>query len=314
MRYSVALPLLLSVCVGGVGAVGVLAGCKPPREGDDPFLVPMEQVDMAQPPPVCAKGSTRCTQDKTAAEVCDGAGWKLAMTCNRQPGDVCDAGLCTLPCDNLPPGNVGCVFYPANLWSTSQDGEFGIVATNTSDKLSADLSLSDAGGEIARQTAQRAARRQGPAAGLPPGRGGGGGGPKPPPSGGPYPGAGGGGPNPGAGGGAPYPPPNGGGGGGGGPPAASGVAQTGQNLSAGVTGAPHRVQSIEFLSRTCGPRRRAGEHTLYGRGRIKKMAPKVRMFDVVSESTSARGAHAPHHGVGPPGSGWGLDEVGVGLR
>lgn len=153
MRYSVALPLLLSVCVGGVGAVGVLAGCKPPREGDDPFLVPMEQVDMAQPPPVCAKGSTRCTQDKTAAEVCDGAGWKLAMTCNRQPGDVCDAGLCTLPCDNLPPGNVGCVFYPANLWSTSQDGEFGIVATNTSDKLSADLSLSDAGGEIARQTA-----------------------------------------------------------------------------------------------------------------------------------------------------------------
>ena len=41
-----------------------------------------------------------------------------------------------------------CSFYPANLWSTSLVGDFGIVVTNTSDRLTASVTLSDASGVI----------------------------------------------------------------------------------------------------------------------------------------------------------------------
>jgi hypothetical protein len=47
----------------------------------------------------------------------------------------------------LSRGNVGCSFFPINLWSTSTAGQLGIVVTNTSDKLTANLSLDDASGK-----------------------------------------------------------------------------------------------------------------------------------------------------------------------
>ncbi|MCS6914459.1 MAG: IgGFc-binding protein [Myxococcales bacterium] len=108
---------------------------------------------MFQPPPPCVRGSTRCLPDRTGVEFCDGTGWLLQQRCDTLPGQRCDAGRCIGPCDQLPPGNVGCVFYPANLWSTSDAGDFGIVATNTSDRLAAEVTLSDATGLIEKQTA-----------------------------------------------------------------------------------------------------------------------------------------------------------------
>lgn len=74
--------------------------------------------------------------------------WIGADKCNIAGGDACIDGKCLTPCEQVTRGNVGCSFYPANLWSTSLVGDFGIVVTNTSDRLTASVTLSDASGVI----------------------------------------------------------------------------------------------------------------------------------------------------------------------
>lgn len=100
-----------------------------------------EPVDMSVPPLTCEKGRLRCTANRDATEECDGKTWKPKLECNTKAGDTCVEGLCRSQCDLAPRGNVGCSFFPVNLWSTSTVGELGIVVTNTSETLSADVTL-----------------------------------------------------------------------------------------------------------------------------------------------------------------------------
>ena len=117
--------LALKSCALLLG-IGLLS-CQPPKRILDDTNPEETPPDMAVPPP-CALGGVRCAKDGATAEVCDRTGWKLAATCDAQKGELCADGLCVSACDRLPRGNVGCTFYPANLWSTSTAGEFGIVS------------------------------------------------------------------------------------------------------------------------------------------------------------------------------------------
>jgi hypothetical protein len=100
------------------------------------------------PPPPCQKDRLRCSADKDATELCDGMTWKRVTTCDTANGDVCVEGACKKACELVTRGNVGCSFYPVNLWSTSEDGQLGIVVTNTSDRLTAKVTLEDASGKV----------------------------------------------------------------------------------------------------------------------------------------------------------------------
>jgi hypothetical protein len=102
---------------------------------------PEEPADMSVPPLTCEKGRLRCTANRDATEECDGKTWRRKVDCNTTAGDTCVEGLCRTQCDLVPRGNVGCSFFPVNLWSTSTVGELGIVVTNTSETLSADVTL-----------------------------------------------------------------------------------------------------------------------------------------------------------------------------
>lgn len=138
----------VSLCVLlGVLLAVPLCSCTPGRTDLDDPDAPEGKPDLASPLPVCAKGSVRCTADLSAQEECDGKGWEQRI-CDAGMGESCYLGRCATPCEQVGRGNVGCVFYPVNLWSTSDAGEFGIVATNTSDKLKAQVTLADASGVI----------------------------------------------------------------------------------------------------------------------------------------------------------------------
>jgi hypothetical protein len=103
------------------------------------------------PPPTCDEGRVRCNADRNGTERCESEKWIPQDKCNVEGGDSCVEGRCLTPCQLAPRGNVGCSFYPVNLWSTSLVGDFGIVVTNTSDKLTAQVTLTDANGfKIAR--------------------------------------------------------------------------------------------------------------------------------------------------------------------
>jgi len=123
------------------------AACNPGTmmiDGEEP---PAPVIDMYTPPPMCDTGKLRCSANRDAIEQCDGMFWKHQDDCNVAEGETCIDGLCKSPCDLVSRGNVGCSFFPVNLWSTSTQGNFGIVVTNTSDKLTAKVTLQDGNGK-----------------------------------------------------------------------------------------------------------------------------------------------------------------------
>ena len=78
--------------------------------------------------------------------------WQKVDKCKLEAGEQCQDGVCKSACELVTRGNVGCSFYPVNLWSTSMVGKLGIVVTNTSDRLTATVTLEDAAGVIETQT------------------------------------------------------------------------------------------------------------------------------------------------------------------
>jgi hypothetical protein len=88
----------------------------------------------------------QCSPDNSAVQVCANNAWQNQTSCNTAAGEMCSDAVCKGPCDLVPLGNVGCSFYPVNLWSTSTSGDFGIVATNTSSTLTSQVTLEDPNG------------------------------------------------------------------------------------------------------------------------------------------------------------------------
>lgn len=129
--------------------ISLAVGCTPDKRqvNDDPILRDMT-MPPPPPPPPCMEGRMRCNADKNGTERCEAGEWNPVEKCNTEVGDVCIEGACRTPCQQVTRGNVGCGFYPVNLWSTSKDGELGIVVTNTSDKLTAQVRLRDASGNL----------------------------------------------------------------------------------------------------------------------------------------------------------------------
>ncbi len=123
-----------------IGALG-LGSCSPSSRMLDWEGNGNDTPDMSTPPPSCQKGRLRCTANRDATEECDGKAWQRKADCNTALGDTCVEGVCRTQCDLVSRGNVGCSFYPVNLWSTSTVGDLGIVVTNTSDMYSADVTL-----------------------------------------------------------------------------------------------------------------------------------------------------------------------------
>lgn len=129
--------------------ISLAVGCTPDKQqvNDDPILVDMT-MPPPPPPPPCMEGRIRCNADKNGTERCVSGEWESLGKCDTAAGDICMEGACRTPCQQVTRGNVGCSFYPANLWSTSKAGDFGIVVTNTSDKLTAKVRLRDATGKL----------------------------------------------------------------------------------------------------------------------------------------------------------------------
>lgn len=157
MRTSSRFPALWSSCSGHSGwlvlwaflGAGIAAqpGCTPGRTGVDENTSPPD-LAMSMMPPPCQKDRLRCTVDKNAIERCDGATWTKTAACDTASGESCVEGVCKKACELVTRGNVGCSFYPVNLWSTSTVGNLGIVVTNTSDRLTAKVTLEDANGVV----------------------------------------------------------------------------------------------------------------------------------------------------------------------
>lgn len=142
MRTAACLGSRLSVAVLLSMLVSCQAGTRLLDNEDPPPTPP----DLAPPAPVCQKGSTRCAANRDATELCDGEAWQRQTPCDTKGGEQCVDSVCKSACDLVTRGNVGCSFYPVNLWSTSTVGKLGIVVTNTSDTLTANVKLEDANG------------------------------------------------------------------------------------------------------------------------------------------------------------------------
>jgi len=124
-----------------------LVACQPgTRLLTDDEPPPSSTPDLAPPSLLCEVGRVRCAPNRDATEVCDGKGWQRLAACDPKAGQMCIEGICKSPCELVSRGNVGCSFYPVNLWSTSKDGELGIVVSNTS-TLTAEVTLEDASGK-----------------------------------------------------------------------------------------------------------------------------------------------------------------------
>ena len=149
-RFFSGVLFLLGISLGGaLGlAVGTQTGCTPGQTKVDENTSPPDLAMALPPPPPCQKDRLRCSADKDATEMCDGMTWKRVAACDTLNGEVCVEGACKKPCELVTRGNVGCSFYPVNLWSTSMDGKLGIVVTNTSDRLTAKVTLEDASGTV----------------------------------------------------------------------------------------------------------------------------------------------------------------------
>lgn len=133
-----------------VVVLGLVGSCNPAtgKVDEDAPPVPDMSVVPPPPPPTCDEGRVRCNANRDGSERCASNVWVAQDKCDIAGGDACIDGRCLTPCQQVTRGNVGCSFYPANLWSTSLVGDFGIVVTNTSDRLTAKVTLSDASGMI----------------------------------------------------------------------------------------------------------------------------------------------------------------------
>lgn len=151
MRTSSRTPLLAGTlcCLLGL----VVTGCS--GRGRDVPGGDGTEGDMSEPPsPSCEKDNLRCSPDNKNIEVCNGKRWVVQKGCDTTVGEVCRGGnRCAGPCEDLPSGSAGCSFYPGNFWSTSTLGQLGIVAANTSNEISAQVTLSDKNGTIETKTA-----------------------------------------------------------------------------------------------------------------------------------------------------------------
>lgn len=129
--------------------ISLAVGCTPDKQqvNDDPIILDMT-MPPPPPPPPCMEGRIRCNADKNGTERCVSSEWEPVAKCDTDAGDICMEGACRTPCQQVTRGNVGCSFYPTNLWSTSTAGEFGVVITNTSDKLTAKVRLRDASSKL----------------------------------------------------------------------------------------------------------------------------------------------------------------------
>ncbi|HNK43770.1 MAG TPA: IgGFc-binding protein [Pseudomonadota bacterium] len=134
----------------GFVVLGLVGSCNPATGNvdEDGPMAPDMSIPPPPPPPSCDEGRIRCNANRDGTERCMSNSWIGADKCNIAGGDACIDGKCLTPCEQVTRGNVGCSFYPANLWSTSLVGDFGIVVTNTSDRLTASVTLSDASGVI----------------------------------------------------------------------------------------------------------------------------------------------------------------------
>ena len=108
----------------GLGA-GLLSGCRAGLGGVDENTLPPDLAVLPPPPPPCQAGRRRCTADRDATEMCDGMTWQRAKACDLAGGESCVEGVCKKACELVTRGNVGCSFYPVNLWSTSLVGNLG---------------------------------------------------------------------------------------------------------------------------------------------------------------------------------------------
>jgi len=135
-------------------ALGLVVSCNPAtgKVDEDAPSAPDMSLPPPPPPPTCDEGRVRCNANRDGSERCVSNAWVAKDTCDIAGGDACVDGRCLTPCQQVTRGNVGCSFYPANLWSTSLVGDFGIVVTNTSDRLTAKVTLSDASGPIETKT------------------------------------------------------------------------------------------------------------------------------------------------------------------
>lgn len=106
----------------------------------------MQASDLESSWPQCERGRVRCSYDREGTEICVADSWRHLSTCDRQKNELCVDDQCKSPCDLVGRGNVGCSFYPVNLWSTSAIGQLGIVVANTSDSLPAEVVVEDTSG------------------------------------------------------------------------------------------------------------------------------------------------------------------------
>jgi len=97
-------------------------------------------------PGVTDCGNGVCTDLQTDPLNCGECG--LACRTGEPYNETCIGGDCRTPCDADAAGNEGCSFFPVNLWSTANVGEFGVVAANTSATDPAMVTLSDSQGKI----------------------------------------------------------------------------------------------------------------------------------------------------------------------
>ncbi len=138
----------------GFVVLGLLGSCNPAtgKVDEDGPAAPDMSLPPPPPPPSCDEGRIRCNANRDGTERCMSNGWLPADKCNIAGGDACIDGKCLTPCEQVTRGNVGCSFYPTNLWSTSLVGDFGIVVTNTSDRLTAEVTLSDSSGVVEKKS------------------------------------------------------------------------------------------------------------------------------------------------------------------
>ena len=101
-------------------------------------------------PIICTAGAKSCASDGLTVLQCNaaGTGFTSLGPCDTTIGQSCTgAGLCTGSCALIASqkGNVGCEFWPVNLWN-SGNGQFGVVVTNPSKTQTSTVTMTDKSG------------------------------------------------------------------------------------------------------------------------------------------------------------------------
>ncbi len=131
------------------GDIGVPSDCG--TDSDCPALTPVCAGGTCY---VCHAGTRRCEGDNAMLCADDGGSWQLAEDCGAS-GTFCNAlGVCEEPCGGfgkLSKTNAGCEFWAVDLHNAiestpakyldAQNGQFAIVASNVSDSLTANVTV-----------------------------------------------------------------------------------------------------------------------------------------------------------------------------